>query len=60
MFNNIRNRNYSVHERGCPLLNASLFTLKFDSVSQLYFKTIKNFSLKSEALRRGQPLSYTE
>ena len=23
------NRNYSVDERGCPLLNASLFTLKF-------------------------------
>ena len=27
------NRYYPVYERGCPLLNASLFMLKFDSFS---------------------------
>ena len=26
----------------------------------LLFKTIKSFSVKSEALRRGQPISYTD
>ena len=26
----------------------------------LLFKTIKSFSVKSEGLRRGQPISYTE
>ena len=31
------NRNYPVYERGCSLFNASLFTLKLDSFSQLYF-----------------------
>ena len=59
----------------CPLRNPSLFTLKFDSLSQFYFlkqlktwlfaiillfKTIKSFSVKSEALRRGQTILYTE
>ena len=38
---------------GCPLRNPSLFTLKFDSATILIFKTIKSFSVKSEALRRG-------
>ena len=43
------------------LLNSSLFTLKFDSFSQLYFfYTIKIFSVMSVALRRIQPLIYTE
>ena len=31
------NRNYLVYERGCFLINAPLFTLKFDSFSQLFF-----------------------
>ena len=33
------NRNYFMYERGCPFLNAPLFTLKFDSLSQIYFST---------------------
>ena len=46
---------------GCPLRNPSLFTLKFDFFAAiLLFKTIKSFSVKSEGLRRGQPISYTE
>ena len=53
-------RKYSVYIRGCPLLSASLFTLKFDSLSQLYFLKQWNFSVKSKALVRVQPLSYTE
>jgi hypothetical protein len=54
------NRNYSIYEGGCPLLNASLFTLKFDFLTTLFFLNNINFSVKSEALRMGQPPSYTE
>ena len=49
---------------GCPLHNPSPFTLKFGSFLTIkfdyFFKTIKNFSIKSEGLRRGQLVSYTE
>jgi len=45
------NRNYSVYEMGCPFRNPSLFTLKFDSLSQFYFlKQLK-------ALPIWQPIS---
>ena len=48
------NKNYSVYERGYPLLKAPLFTLKFDSFSKLYFlKQQTNFSLKSRAVEMG-------
>ena len=39
------NRNYSVYERGCPLLIASLFTLKFFIV------------LKSKVMKKSQTLA---
>ena len=38
------NRNYSVHERGSPLLNEALFTLNFCSLTILLFKTIKTLA----------------
>ena len=31
------NRNHCLYERGRPLLNVSLFMIKFDSLSQIYF-----------------------
>ena len=37
-----------------------LFTLKFESFSQLYFSRTKNFSIRSETSRRKQLFSYTE
>ena len=37
------NRNNPIYERGCSLFNASLFALKFDSFSQLYF--LKQYKL---------------
>jgi hypothetical protein len=43
-----------------PLLNDSLFTLKFDFLTTLFCFIMKNVGVKSEALRRGQPLSCTE
>ena len=44
-----------------PFSTSHSITLKFDSFYQFYFiKTVKNFSVKSMALRREQPLSYTE
>ena len=52
------NRNYSVCERGCPLHNALLFTVKF----LLFLSCSKesNFSVKSNVLRRDESLSYME
>ena len=38
------NRNHSIYERGCPLLNAPLFTPKIDSFSQLYFLNNKTLA----------------
>ena len=51
----------SVYERGCLLINAPTPYAKiYLFVTVVLFKTIENFSIKSGALRRGQPLLYTE
>jgi len=50
------NRNYTVYERSCPLLNVRRFTLKFDYFSQLYFlkqKILFSFRHKDLATLRG-------
>jgi hypothetical protein len=52
--------NYSIYERDCPLLNASLFTLSFCIVLKSRVVKKSQTSVKSKALRRGQALSYTE
>ena len=46
---------------GCPLHNPSLFMLKLLIVlKKQNCGKESNFSVKSEGLRRGQPISYTE
>ena len=45
---------------GCPLRNPSLFTLKFLIVLKSRIVAESNFSVKSEGLRWGQPILYTE
>ena len=45
---------------GCPLRNPSLFMLKLLSFKKQNCGKESNFSVKSEGLRRGQHISYTE
>ena len=47
------NRNYSVYEWGCPLLNALFFTLKFDSFLQLYFSNQQKTLAKEQGIEDG-------
>ena len=43
-----------------PPQRVALYAKVLLFLSTLLFKTVKNFSVKSGALRREQPLSYTE